>query len=363
MILLLTFMLSLILTGLIIITGHYHKRFSNDTDTKSEQKYHTVPTPRIGGLPILFSFILGFAIIKFHGISGIGYARAVLIPLIIIFTAGFLEDITKSITPLERTLFFVIALIIAIYLTHSMAIIDAAGYASIDRVIFIFPYLGIILTFFCVIGLTNAYNIIDGYHGLAAITALFNLLGLMGLEYIIHHDAGSMGIMLAFFGALLGFLIYNYPFGKIFLGDGGAYMTGFIIAITSMKMVHLHSPQVSPYAILLMAIYPVTELGFSIYRKKFLRNTSPTKPDGLHFHMLVYKRCTRFKSNNRNSQVVIIMLWLIVPQIGFAILFREYSTYCLLLILAYVVMYVYFYFCIVRFKAPAIFKFMLYSNK
>jgi UDP-N-acetylmuramyl pentapeptide phosphotransferase/UDP-N-acetylglucosamine-1-phosphate transferase len=169
-------------------------------------------------------------------------------------------------------------------------------------------------------------------------------------------------MMVAFIGASLGFLVYNYPNGKIFLGDGGAYMIGFGIAVSSIKMLKVH-PEISPYDVLLMAIYPITELGFSIYRKKILRKTSPTKPDGLHLHMLIYKRCTDFHSKHRNPSVVILMMPFIVPQVFFALLFHTKHLYCLVFIAAYIIAYVYIYFRIVHFKTPTFLKVLRHSQR
>lgn len=362
MLFLISFIFSLVFTGLVIHTSHYHKHFTHDHDMNSKHKYHKTPVPRIGGLGILVSFLLSLIIIKFNGISAIIYTKNLITPLLVVFFAGFSEDLTKTITPLERTLFFVIALIIAIYLTNTMSVIHTVGYHSIDHFMETFPFIGFGLTFLCVIGLTNAYNIIDGYNGLCTIAAIINLVGLAGIEYLVN-DIYVASILLGFVGALLGFLVYNYPKGKIFLGDGGAYMIGFVIAVSSIKIIERHAADISPYALLLMAVFPITELGFSIYRKRFLSKVPPTQPDGLHMHMIIYKRCTNMHSAYRNSLVVIILLCLIIPQIIFALIFHKNSTYCLFLIVAYIFIYVFFYFRIVRFKTPVILKIMLSRRK
>lgn len=360
MIFLIAFTYSLVLTGIVIITSQHHKHLTYDHDLHGTQKFHKRPTPRIGGLTILISFILSLITINLYGIPEFIFANSILISLLIVFMAGFLEDITKTITPLERTLLFIIALIVAIYLNNSLSLISSTGYNFLDYWLIKWPAIAIILTFFCVIGLTNAYNIIDGYHGLATIAAIFNLLGLAILSYKVH-DIRAIVMMFAFIGASLGFLVYNYPNGKIFLGDGGAYMIGFGIAISSIKLIEVH-PEISPYDVLLMAIYPITELGFSIYRKVFLRKTSPTKPDGLHLHMLIYKRCTDFHSKHRNPLVVVLMLGLIVPQIIFALSFHNNHTYCLIFIAAYIFAYINIYFRIIHFKTPALLKILLHRR-
>ena len=88
-----------------------------------------------------------------------------------------------------------------------------------------------------------------------------------------------------------GFLVWNYPRGLIFAGDGGAYLWGVVIAIASVLLVLRHR-QVSPWFPLLLLIYPVWETFFSIYRK-IARGQSPGVADALHFHQLIYRRIVR----------------------------------------------------------------------
>ena len=94
-------------------------------------------------------------------------------------------------------------------------------------------------------------------------------------------------------GAVFGFFIWNFPAGLIFLGDGGAYVLGFLLGELSVLLL-MRNPQVSPMFCLLLCAYPIFETVFSIYRKKFLRGGSAGMPDGVHLHMLVYKRLMRW---------------------------------------------------------------------
>jgi UDP-N-acetylmuramyl pentapeptide phosphotransferase/UDP-N-acetylglucosamine-1-phosphate transferase len=89
--------------------------------------------------------------------------------------------------------------------------------------------------------------------------------------------------------ALIGFFFWNLPFGYIFLGDGGAYLLGFLAGLLGVLVVERH-PEVSPWFPLLLLLYPIYETIFSIIRKKFMRNASPFEPDPIHLHMLFYKR-------------------------------------------------------------------------
>jgi UDP-GlcNAc:undecaprenyl-phosphate/decaprenyl-phosphate GlcNAc-1-phosphate transferase len=100
-------------------------------------------------------------------------------------------------------------------------------------------------------------------------------------------------------GGVLGFLVWNYPRGKIFLGDGGAYLIGFWLAELCVLLVVRH-PEVSPWFPLVLLIYPIFETLFSIYRRKFIRGASPGDPDALHFHQLIYLRLARLGVGSKN---------------------------------------------------------------
>ena len=97
---------------------------------------------------------------------------------------------------------------------------------GIDNLILAYPFVAIAITCFAVGGVANAFNIIDGYYGLAAMVAVIILSGIAYLAFQVS-DHSIMITALAMIGALLGFLVWNYPRSLIFLGDGGAYLVGF----------------------------------------------------------------------------------------------------------------------------------------
>jgi len=161
------------------------------------------------------------------------------------------------------------------------------------------------------------------------------------------------------FGAVAGFLVFNFPRGLIFAGDGGAYVIGFFIAELSVLLVTRH-PTVSPWFPLLLVAYPVWETLFSVYRKKVLRGQSPGMPDGLHFHMLVYKRLVRWMVGSREAQHLLHRnsrtspyLWgvaalTVIP----AVLFWQRTLALQLCFGGFVLGYVWLYGRIVRFRSP-----------
>jgi len=171
-------------------------------------------------------------------------------------------------------------------------------------------------------------------------------------------DRQLAATVLVLAGATAGFLVWNYPRGLIFAGDGGAYLWGAVIAIVSVLLVLRH-PQVSPWFPMLLLIYPVWETAFSIYRK-IARGQSPGLADALHFHQLIHRRIVRqvfdddevrgmLMRNNRTSPYLWGFAMLTVLP---AVLFWNQTPLLMLFVLIFIVSYVWAYTRIIRFKVP-----------
>lgn len=104
--------------------------------------------------------------------------------------------------------------------------------------------ISIIFTIISITGLSNAYNIIDGFNGLASMVSIICLLAI-GYIAFKTNDINLAAACLIVIGSIGGFFIWNYPKDLIFLGNGGAYLIGFLIASFSILLV-LHNPNVSP---------------------------------------------------------------------------------------------------------------------
>jgi len=151
----------------------------------------------------------------------------------------------------------------------------------------------------------------------------------------------------------LGFFMLNYPFGKIFLGDGGAYFIGFIVGFLSVFLIFKHR-DVSPWYPFVLSIYPVFETLFSIYRRKFSRRYRPLEPDALHLHTLIYRRLTLklgFKNSFfRNSAVMPLLMVIYLPFAIIANLYWHNSLVLAMLSFIYMGLYITLYRSIIRFK-------------
>jgi UDP-N-acetylmuramyl pentapeptide phosphotransferase/UDP-N-acetylglucosamine-1-phosphate transferase len=139
-----------------------------------------------------------------------------------------------------------------------------------------------------VAGGINSINIIDGFNGLAAsmVVVMLAALGMVGWHVgdIFVAELAVLGL-----GAAIGFLLVNYPTGRLFLGDGGAYFLGFWVAEVAVLLL-VRNSTVNAWQVLSICAYPVIEVLYSIYRRKIVRQASPGSPDGLHLHTLVYRR-------------------------------------------------------------------------
>ena len=349
------FISSVITIKIILFTSNEHFKISMDSDTTGVQKYHKKAVPRIGGLAIFVSLVLTGLLSDNLTQEWSSYFSGLIVATFLVFVGGFTEDITKQVRPSSRILFMLAGTLVAIYLTKSLPLITSAHNYYIDIALG-YELFALLLTLLCVLGLTNAYNIIDGFNGLSGTAALFNLLGLTILAYTLQ-DLFVFKVGISVIAAICGFLAFNYPRGKIFLGDGGAYSLGFIIAVLSIKLI-TNYPQLSPYTVLLLAIYPVFELAFSIYRRKIIRKTASMQPDNLHLHQLIYHRCVAMRQGGRRNQIVMPkMLWFIVPQIIIAICFARNQRIILGAIVVYMIIYSFTYWRIVKFKAPRLLKF------
>ncbi len=283
------FLGSLIITLLVVRYAHLHAHFTADYDLKAVQKFHAMPVPRVGGVGVILGIVCGLLTRLFLEPKVADFGFLVIVAAIPAFAAGLMEDLTKGVRAIKRL--FATALSAAVggvVLGGWLTRLDIPG---IDYLM-TFGVISVLVTCFAVAGVANAFNLIDGYNGLAGMVAVIILLG---LAYVAN-QVGDRSIMIAAYivvGSILGFLVWNYPRGLIFLGDGGAYLIGFMVAELSLLLV-VRNPQVSPWFPFLLTFYPIFETVFTIFRRVFIAKTHPGLPDAAHLHQLIYQRVVRW---------------------------------------------------------------------
>lgn len=302
---------SFVTSVIIVASQKWHGKHSLDHDTSGVQKFHTVAVPRVGGIAVVtgITFTLLLLIITdpfLAAVSGSGDAFKLLLAAIPVFFAGTVEDLTKKVSVRVRLGASIFSALLASWLLG--ATIDSLDIWGLDTLLTIAP-IAIIVTAFVVAGGTNAINIIDGFNGIAAFSVII-ILAAMGYLAWSYGDMFVMQLAVIGAGAAFGFLLVNYPTGRIFVGDGGAYLLGFWVSEVAVLLL-IRNPSVSAWQLLAIFAYPIIEVLFSIYRRKIIRKSDPGHPDCLHLHTLIYRRqvCKLLRHNPdkpwiRNAAVV-----------------------------------------------------------
>jgi UDP-N-acetylmuramyl pentapeptide phosphotransferase/UDP-N-acetylglucosamine-1-phosphate transferase len=326
-----------------------------DHDLKSVQKMHSAPVPRVGGVAIVGAVGITFGIGALFGTNPRAEPFLLLLCATPVFLGGVIEDLTKRVSPAVRLLCAACSALAGACLLH--AIIGRVDLPLIDHAL-IFTPIAIGLTLLTISGLTNAVNLIDGFNGLAAGVAI---LVFGSISYVSHQveDWMVLAVSLTMIGTILGFLIWNYPAASIFLGDGGAYFIGFVMAELVVILIARH-PNVSAWYAAVVTIYPTFETVFSIYRRRLVRNRPAGEPDGVHLHSLIYKRLvrrglasssTRVRSR-RNAKVSPYLWTLSMISIVPATLFWQLPIVLFFAAAVFAVIYVWLYASIVKFRTP-----------
>lgn len=271
---------SLIAVVVLVQTQQIHGRLSNDNDD-GVQKIHLAPTPRIGGVAFVLGVIVGGYLLPMEDHR---MWWTICLSASFAFIAGLSEDVTKKVGAKWRLLATVFAgLLFSLITGYRITRVDL----PLADDLLSLQWFSIAFTAFAIGGIANAINLIDGANGLASGTSIIIFSGLAVISARVG-DTQVLAICLVSIGALIGFFMLNFPLGKIFLGDAGAYSVGFILAAIAV-MLPARNPDLSPLVGLLALSYPVIETFASIWRR-VRRGASPGQPDRLHLHSLIYRR-------------------------------------------------------------------------
>ena len=248
------------------------------------------------------------------------------------FLSGLVEDFNASLSPKVRLVLQCLGGGAFIYLS-------GLSLQNLGFGITLPSYIAVPFTLFAIVGIINAINIIDGFNGLAGGVAL---IALGVLAYL--SEGGIESIMLlALLGGVLGFLALNFPKGKIFLGDGGAYFLGFILSITLINLTQSQDSQINPWFGIALLVYPFWEVIFSIYRRK--KHKIPAMlPDSNHLHQLIFQR------TQSNPKTTLIILSFISPFMLYALYFCNDEKALLLGSGIFITLYLLIYQRLVKFK-------------
>ncbi|SFB25444.1 MULTISPECIES: glycosyltransferase family 4 protein [unclassified Bacillus (in: firmicutes)] len=242
------------------------------TDKPNQRKVHQKIMPRLGGLAIYLSFIIGLLVAQPEG----PYANAIILGSLIIIITGFLDDMIELSAKIKLLGQLAAAGVVVIWGGVNVEFINLPFGGQIE-----FGYLSIPLTIIWIVGITNAINLIDGLDGLAAGVSSIALITISGMA-IIMGDAYVMTVGFIVFASTLGFLLYNFHPAKIFMGDTGALFLGYMIGVLSL----LGFKNVTFISLIIPVIIlgvPISDTFFAIIRR--LVNKQPlSAPDKSHLH-------------------------------------------------------------------------------
>lgn len=294
---------SFLMAGVLVLTGSTHGRFSMDLPG-AVQKFHLRPTPRIGGVGIYLALLAVTALVQ--DIRANSILATILVAGIPALAIGLLEDLTKTVGVTPRLIATMTSGCLACAL--SGVTLTNVGVPLLDSALAVMPF-AIAFTGFAVGGLANAINIIDGFNGLASGTVAICVLAIAAIAAIAGDGPLALAAVLVA-AAIVGFWLVNFPWGKLFLGDGGAYFAGFALAWLAV-LLPTRNPAVSPWASFLVCAYPIIEVIYSIVRRRY-GHQSPGRADRRHLHSLVatefvLRRFAGLHPTLQNATVSVIM--------------------------------------------------------
>ena len=339
---------------LTIRLAHLH-RFGGD-DLVGVQKFHTNWVPRLGGVPIFVAIYTSFLLVAWITNQYIDLTVRLLICVIPAFGIGLLEDITRKAGIRTRLIMTMTAAALGWWLLG--AGLQRLSLPWVDSLLLSSSVFALIATMVAAAGIAHATNIIDGYNGLSGFYIIVVLASLALIAANVGDDL-IMRLSLLSAAAVVGFLFWNFPFGRIFMGDAGAYLLGFLVAELSMMLVQ-RNPSVSPWAPLLLLVYPVWETLFSMYRRSTQGLANIGLPDALHMHQLIYRRLIKLYGLSRDpyhrlmrNSITSLYLWMLAIMCAVpAVLFHKNTGVLMMFSVLFAVSYVVLYRRLVRFRAP-----------
>ena len=295
-----------LISSVVQITIYLFIRFLSSKGVKSnyfaKQKIHEGEIPRVGGLLFLSSFLITLILIE------INYLLLIL-PLVfsslIVFIFSFYEDLKQSLSPYFRLIILFIGSFVFIFFSDLPDI-----NISLLQLIKDHEIIKILLFILSLMLLMNGFNFIDGLNGLSSFNFISIISSVLYVGYF-YNDIFIVNLSALIIIFAIVVFLFNFPFGKIFLGDSGSYTYALFSGALIIYLFERYTELPTLLAMVMLS-YPITELLFSIFRKIFLKY-SPLKPDVYHLHHLMFKKL-RGNLRSRNNMASLMMLpFCIIP--------------------------------------------------
>lgn len=268
---------------------------------RDNRRVHDHPIPRMGGLAIFIGFVLSLIFFVPMSTKVLG----LLVGSVIIAVMGGVDDIV-SLNPWVKLAGQIVAAIVAIRCGLVFDVISNPNIFAEETYIEI-GWLSIPLTMLWIVGCTNAVNLIDGLDGLAVGVSAISSMTMLIVSLFVSEPVVSI-ILAALTGACLGFMPYNLNPAKIFMGDVGSQLLGFVLSTASiMGLFKLHAI-ITFFVPLLALALPLADTIFAFFRR-ILHGQSPFKADKGHFHH-------RLLAMGLNQKQVVAVLYGISAVLG-----------------------------------------------
>lgn len=308
-----TFLCSLMVTPFVEKIARHVKAF----DYPNERRTNKIPMPTLGGLAVFFSFMLGYML---YARSSVQMLSILMGSFILIFM-GFIDDINPLKTRFQLVAQIIAAGIVVFYGGISLDYVSILGL----NITFSSP-LNYLITIVLIISIINAINLSDGLDGLCSGISSIYFFTISVIAFIMNAQQGlDTTLALIMLGSILGFLVYNFPPARIYLGDTGSNFLGFIIAVTTL-LGYKTATFTSLIIPLIILATPILDVVFSIIRRLLKKQNPFSTPDKQHFHHQLLK----MQFSTRTSLLIIYIIDCIFA--GLSIFYALGDTYYVILI-------------------------------
>lgn len=252
-------------------------------DVPDLRKEHSTPIPTMGGIASCFGMAAGCLL--WFQFSRDSFSVSFFFSVGVLFAIGVMDDLKNLSARYKLGIQIAVSFLIAF---SGVRITSFGGLFGIHELSVSAQYS---FTVLALTGITNAFNLIDGIDGLAGGLGFMSLV-ILGLFLTLSGDANNAIIAFALGGGLLGFLYYNFNPAKIFMGDTGSLVLGFVVAVLCIRLIQLNTgvaepvlPQ-APVFVLSIVALPVFDT-IRVFALRIWRGDSPFSPDKNHIHHLL----------------------------------------------------------------------------
>lgn len=251
-----------------------------------ERRMHDGPIPRLGGIGVFAALLIAAATAaslesKAHLILLLPFIVSVGIGATMLFAVGLVDDLV-GVSPLLKIVVQSLAAVIVWHYGFQMAALVLPGGQVVTL-----GHFGLPLVILWIVGLSNAFNLVDGADGLAGGVAVIALVA-TACSALVLHNTVVFWCSVALLGAMLGFLRFNFPPAKIFLGDSGSLVVGFLLAVLTVKGMTRRDGAVFALGPIFALSYPLLDTGIAMLRR-WLRGEPLSRADGRHIHHQLIK--------------------------------------------------------------------------